>query len=203
MSESSSGVPAGMYPDPENPAQLRYWDGNSWGSPGSVAPTPPPPSQTQQPEPNIQQSNTPAGWYADPENPTQRRYWDGIQWTSSVEQPAPTALPPVVATPPQVAVVTQRRSNSLAPWALVLSIFIGLPGLILGFIALKQINTAGLGPDGRDIESGRGLAKAAIIVPIVVVSLAVLIVGVVFALGTVVKSSFNNTSTCISSGVDC
>jgi hypothetical protein len=32
MSESTTGVPSGMYPDPENPAQLRYWDGKAWGA---------------------------------------------------------------------------------------------------------------------------------------------------------------------------
>ena len=153
MSESNSGVPAGMYPDPEIPGQLRYWDGN--------------------------------------------------QWTSNVAQSAPQGLPPAFATPPQVGFIAQRRANSLAPWAFVLSIFTGLPGIILGFIALNQINTAGVGPDGRDIESGRGLAKAAIIVPIVLLTLVVLFVAFTFALGTAVKSEYDSASTCIASGVDC
>ncbi len=34
-------VPAGWYPDPENPGQQRYWDGAAWG-PAGVAPSPPP-----------------------------------------------------------------------------------------------------------------------------------------------------------------
>jgi hypothetical protein len=53
-----------------------------------------------------------------------------------------------------------------------LGIVFGLPGFILGFIALNQITKAGVGPDGRDIESGRGLAIASIIVPIVLTILA-------------------------------
>lgn len=40
MSGSASGVPAGMYPDPENPGRLRYWDGMTWAAP---MPVPPPP----------------------------------------------------------------------------------------------------------------------------------------------------------------
>ena len=40
MSDSNSGVPAGMYPDPENPGRLRYWDGATWAAP---MPAPPPP----------------------------------------------------------------------------------------------------------------------------------------------------------------
>jgi hypothetical protein len=31
MSESTTGVPSGMYPDPENPGKSRYWDGSRWG----------------------------------------------------------------------------------------------------------------------------------------------------------------------------
>jgi hypothetical protein len=32
MSESTTGVPAGMYPDPEDPARSRYWDGEIWAA---------------------------------------------------------------------------------------------------------------------------------------------------------------------------
>ncbi len=34
---SSSNVPAGMYPDPENPGQSRFWNGSSWEAPGAPA----------------------------------------------------------------------------------------------------------------------------------------------------------------------
>ncbi len=29
---------AGLYPDPENPGALRYWDGKAWEKPGYVPP---------------------------------------------------------------------------------------------------------------------------------------------------------------------
>ncbi len=31
MSDTNFGFPPGMYPDPENPVQSRYWDGTAWG----------------------------------------------------------------------------------------------------------------------------------------------------------------------------
>ena len=44
----SQAVPAGMYPDPENPSRPRYWDGTTWGpilvpqaTPIAVAPVAP------------------------------------------------------------------------------------------------------------------------------------------------------------------
>ncbi|MCA0331632.1 MAG: DUF805 domain-containing protein [Actinobacteria bacterium] len=39
-------VPAGWYPDPSVPGQLRYWDGRAWGP---AAPTPPPPPAASAP----------------------------------------------------------------------------------------------------------------------------------------------------------
>lgn len=41
---SSSGTPAGWYPDPENPGQSRYWDGTAWAAPSGVPATPHPPA---------------------------------------------------------------------------------------------------------------------------------------------------------------
>jgi hypothetical protein len=42
-------TPAGWYPDPENPGQLRYWDGEQWTEHRSAqtASTPPPQQQWQ------------------------------------------------------------------------------------------------------------------------------------------------------------
>lgn len=34
-------APAGWYPDPQNPAHQRFWDGSIWAAPGTA---PPPPS---------------------------------------------------------------------------------------------------------------------------------------------------------------
>lgn len=55
-------TPAGWYPDPEDSAQSRYWDGNAWTeqrSPASPPPAPPaPPSPSAPP--------TPVGWSTPP-----------------------------------------------------------------------------------------------------------------------------------------
>lgn len=44
---SGQSTPAGWYPDPENPAQQRYWDGSAWSDavqpvPFTAPPMPPP-----------------------------------------------------------------------------------------------------------------------------------------------------------------
>src|SRR6478609_293589 len=80
------------------------------------------------------------GWYPDSTGAT--RWWDGTTWGEQA-----WVSPPVITPRP--------RSNRTATWALVLSILgcFSLPvGLILGFIALRQIDAAGVGPDGRDVE---------------------------------------------------
>lgn len=48
----TQSVPAGWYPDPENPAQQRYWDGAAWTE--SVAPVAPPEPATQPPSTSAQ-----------------------------------------------------------------------------------------------------------------------------------------------------
>ena len=85
MSDSTSGVPAGMYPDPENPSQSRYWDGAAWGAVRSVAP--PTPTITPTPDAIEQEPDTKAGWYPDPNEPGSQRYWDGLGWGPSAPEP--------------------------------------------------------------------------------------------------------------------
>jgi Protein of unknown function (DUF2510) len=63
-----SGTPAGWYPDPEDAAQQRYWDGAQWTE--HVAPA-------TAPE---------AGWHPDPSARGQLRYWDGRAWTDHVQE---------------------------------------------------------------------------------------------------------------------
>jgi hypothetical protein len=41
---SGGGTPAGWYPDPQNPAQQRYWDGTAWSEATQPAPFGGPPS---------------------------------------------------------------------------------------------------------------------------------------------------------------
>ena len=56
---NSPTAPAGWYPDPQDPSQMRWWDGSQWGEtqspppPSAVSATPPaaltPPSSTTPP----------------------------------------------------------------------------------------------------------------------------------------------------------
>ena len=85
MSESTAGVPAGMYPDPENPGQLRYWDGSTWGTVGSALP--PTPTPTPKSDAPKQAPDANAGWYPDPNEPGSQRYWDGLGWGPSAPEP--------------------------------------------------------------------------------------------------------------------
>lgn len=73
---------AGWYTDPNDNAQLRYWDGEQWLK-DEVMPNPSP-------------SDNSAVWYPDPRDETILRHWDGSQWItkkkdtiddSSSEQP--------------------------------------------------------------------------------------------------------------------
>ena len=57
--------PAGWYPDPDEPANRRYWDGQKWVY-----------------------DPTPAGWYPDATMPGTQRYWNGQDWSDHV---APTS----------------------------------------------------------------------------------------------------------------
>ena len=52
--------PADWYPDPENEAAERYWDGAQWTE---------------------HRHEVRSGWYPDPENTEAERFWDGEEWT--------------------------------------------------------------------------------------------------------------------------
>lgn len=62
----AQATPPDWYPDPSDPAQVRYWDGASW-----TYHVRQPPAAT----------STPAGWYPAPSDPSQLRYWNGTIWT--------------------------------------------------------------------------------------------------------------------------
>lgn len=66
------------------------------------------------------------------------------------------------------------RANGLAIVAFVLSFFVGVAGVVLGYVALAQIRRTG--------EDGRGLALAAVVlgwvsVVVTVLAIAALVIG--------------------------
>ena len=68
-----SGPPAGWHPDPDDPNQWRYWDGERWTdqrAPRFQQPPPPP----HDPAPDV------PGWYDDPDDPESERWSDGSAW---------------------------------------------------------------------------------------------------------------------------
>lgn len=95
-------------------------------------------------------------------------------------------------TPPQSTPYTgtsdpAQRTNTLAIVALILGIVIPIGGIICGPIALGQIKRTG--------EGGRGLAKAGLIIGIVLTLLGILIaVAYVVLIAAAVSSGALNTS---------
>ncbi len=92
MQGTAKPPPAGWYPDPDDGALQRFWDGSRWTSsrmpitvgvpletdPVVTEPTVSPPPLGEGPTAT---GLPPPAWYADPENPRGMRYWDGGRWT--------------------------------------------------------------------------------------------------------------------------
>jgi uncharacterized membrane protein len=93
----------------------------------------------------------------------------------------PIPLPP---TPP--AYIPQK-TNTLAIVGFVLAFFFAFVGSILCIVALTQIS------NGGDVEKGRGLAIAGIIIGVV----PVIVICVLALLGPVIGSVFSNIVTTI------
>lgn len=157
-----------------------------------------------------------AGWYADPSTPGTMRWWDGVQWTEHTQAGAQTpaaSTPQMVALPggPQSGYATQAPVNpsyvtrvpagsggtsTKAVLALVLpfvlGVFGGIAGIILGRQAMREID-AGSG------QSGRGLAKAGMIIGWIEVVLVTIYIGfIVLAIamgGVKTKTSVTTTTT--------
>ena len=72
------------------------------------------------------------------------------------QQPQPSETPSTSSSPS-----TSNKTNTMAIIALILAFFIPLFGIIFGIIALVQIKKSG--------EKGKGLAIAAIVIPVVLV----------------------------------
>ena len=107
MSETSNRTkPSGWYPDPEDAARLRKWDGVGWTDSWMAAPGTP-----RAPDAGVAGAAVGAplgsgavvavpGWHHDPYAPTARRerFWDGTQWTPRLRHgsvfPGRTSLGP-------------------------------------------------------------------------------------------------------------
>lgn len=109
--------PADWHPDPEDPTQLRYWDGAAWTEHVAPNPAAAPAAKTEQAP---SQSVTPAAWHPDPNDPTQLRYWDGRAWTGNIA-PNPNVEPPTVqretagAPPTGSSLPTSAPDNESSP----------------------------------------------------------------------------------------
>jgi hypothetical protein len=101
---TSSGPPAGWYPDPAGGSGHRWWDGSAWTdhlsgpTPGTRDPQGPgrPEGTTTEPDlggptgpPAVASTPSPAppGWYHDPAGEGGFRWWDGSTWTDTVTGP--------------------------------------------------------------------------------------------------------------------
>jgi uncharacterized membrane protein len=85
----------------------------------------------------------------------------------------PQPLPPQQPQYGQPGAPADSRWNTLAIVAFIVTFFINIVGIILGFIALNQIKRTG--------EKGRGLALAAIIIGFASIVLGIIITIVVFS----------------------
>lgn len=80
-----SAVAAGWHPDPYGGGGLRFWDGTTWTTHTSAAPSQ---AQVATPTPTAQVvAAQPAGWYPDPGGGPGQRWWDGSSWTSHTDEP--------------------------------------------------------------------------------------------------------------------
>ena len=88
----------------------------------------------------------------------------------------------------------QAKTNQKALWSMILGIlglvccglFAGVPALILGNIAKKEIAASG------GAQTGDGMAKAGVILGIIAIFLSLLSI-ILFAIGAVTMDSFDTT----------
>jgi uncharacterized membrane protein len=86
----------------------------------------------------------------------------------------PVPLPPTLQ--------TQNKTNTLAIVGFILSFFFSFVGAILGLVALDQIKKS------AGMESGKGLAIAAVIIGFV----PIVVIVILAILGPVIGGVFNN-----------
>src|SRR5262245_25951062 len=93
-----------------------------------------------------------AGWYPDPDDGTQTRYWDGTDWT---DHRAAGTGQPVIAPVDHKSATTAFVLGILS--LLFCGIFTGIPAIVLGRRARREIDASG-GQLG-----GRGTATAGLV----------------------------------------
>ena len=119
--------PAGWYPDPDDAALQRYWDGGQWTGDRTPA-TPAPAASTGGLAETAERTGDmppPAAWYADPENPQGMRYWDGTRWTED-------------RTDYRAAPAPARKNDGLVAAGYIFSLLIPIVGVVLGAILLGR-----------------------------------------------------------------
>jgi hypothetical protein len=104
------------------------------------------------------------GWY--PQAQGGYQYWDGVRWVASAPPPG-TSYPAGSAYP---------ETSGLAIGALVAAFVFPIVGLILGYVARRDIDRSG------GTKTGRGLATAAIVIGWVFTVVTVLWVIVIISL---------------------
>ena len=155
--------PANWYPDPEDPAQQRYWDGTQWTEHRAPAATSGPAAASGPTGPQVTGAQAPS-WQSASSSPS----WGG------------TSTTPATGT------------NGLAIASLVVAIlsfflaFIAIGGLggvvavVLGIVALRRVRDSG--------QDGRGLAVAGIVVGGLSVLLGIVMTIVFVFVGNVIES---------------
>lgn len=129
---------AGWYPDPENPGQLRYWDGQQWTEHRSA--------QTGATPPPQQQWQTPA--YGQPAQRIDTWLWQSI--VATVFCCLPTGVVAIVFAAQANSAVSagnwveaQRKAQQAKTWTLI-SIVAGVLTIIGFFVVFALVGTTSM-----------------------------------------------------------
>jgi len=131
-------------------------------------------------------TQTPAGWFPDPQTPGQLRYWDGAGWTAHT-QPGGTGMGVPNADGAVVSLVLGILSIAAG-----CAFFTGIPAMVMGRKAMKQVDAA----NGQ--LGGRALAQAGFwtgLAGTVIGGIALLLTIGLFVFGAMFADSLDCTTT--------